>query len=128
MAGALNDLVDSANGGLSDLRRPLMSAAADDSGAPDSDLMDHDSTLAMDRMDLSASSRSDGELDVADLGAGDLGVTDVVGGEDATGHDVPLGDATPAFGGELPFVEITSEVPLIRRRDSDAFGIGGSNP
>ena len=115
VAGALTDLVDNANGGLSELRRPLMSAvnAADAHGVD----ADPDATMAMERVDPSTPVTDD-PADDADTAAAT---------EPAVTADRPLTDATPAFGSELPFDDITSEVPQVQRRENDAFRVGGSN-
>lgn len=114
VAGALTELVDNANGGLSELRRPLMSAVNDaDAHGIDAD---PDATMAMERVDppmFFADDSTDG--------------SDAAAAAEPAAADRSLSDSTPAFGSELPFDEITSEVPQVQRRENDAFRIGGSN-
>lgn len=98
VAGALTELVDNANGGLSELRRPLMSAVNDaDAHGIDAD---PDATMAMERVDppmFFADDSTDG--------------SDAAAAAEPAAADRSLSDSTPAFGSELPFDEITSEVP-----------------
>lgn len=135
VAGALTDLVDNANGGLTDLRRPLMSAVIDtepfdtdpfdadpfdterfDAEAADAAGSDPDATMAMDRVDAPTSF-------APDLHATPQPATQRSGGLADGGTP---GDSTPAFGGELPFDDVTTEVPQVHRRPNDAFDIGGT--
>jgi DivIVA domain-containing protein len=131
VAASLTTIVESPNGGLADLRRPLTSAVtASDETEPQEQTMPvvRVPTLAgsVPALALSDDAEAVDAVDAVDDASADAsGDVEDRGDEDASVAAPAPGDPTPAAGTFSPSEPDTSQVPSATRTNNDLFSIGG---